>query len=189
MQAIFRLTPMQTRKARAIENCVAGEIDKADDVQEKFNADSGTSCRSGVEDCGLYTLETHAATNTEQRVYLERHGYDTYMVVVGHRCALGQDGGIAVAESIVGKDAVPFIYETSDARLRWNETLSSYMKARGTREERVAYILDGRQREWRWFLPEMEACVFTLTRSPAKAYAQFDSEEIRIARKIINCSI
>jgi hypothetical protein len=168
MKAMFKLNPSQLEAAiEALQiNSLAMEEDDDD----------------GLIDCGLYCVADEPHTNPNQRVYLERGGY---LVVEGERCALAGDDGYEVAMCIVGEDAVPFLYETSDPRLKWNETLAEYMKARAPLDARIAYVLDKRHHEWRWFIPELEPVVKALKTSAARANAQFDAYMISVGSKLI----
>lgn len=170
MKAVFKLTPEQID--RALE---------AQDVTRTVLLEAGEDDK--LIDCGLYCVTDEPHTNTNQSVRLERGGV---LVVEGERCALAGDDGYEVAVCIVGEDAVPTRYETSDPRLKWNETLAEYMKARAPLDARIAYVLAGRHHEWRWFIPEYEACVAYLqTNNPKKAYAQYDAYTISVCRQIV----
>jgi hypothetical protein len=168
MKATFKLTPAQIDAALEAQDIVFQQMQDDDDGR--------------LLNCGLYIVEEHQATNPNQRVYLERGGY---LVVEGERCALVGDDGYEVAMCIVGEDAVPVKYETSDPRLKWNETLAMYMKARAPLDARIAYVLDKRHHEWRWFIPELEPVVKALKTSAARANAQFDAYMISVGSKLI----
>jgi len=170
MKAMFKLTPEQLDAAL-----------EAQDITECARKEAITDNES-ILNCGLYYVYDEPHINPDQRVYIDKRGY---LVVEGQRCALMQDGGWDAAEKIVGKDAVPLVYETSDPRLKWNETLAMYMKSRAPLDARIAYVLDKRHQEWRWFIPEYEACVAYLQTNPAKAYAQYDAYAISVCRQII----
>jgi len=166
MKATFKLTPEQ--------------LDAALEAQE-INRCAMEEDSEGILDCGLYCVADEPHVNPDQRVYLK----GKHLVVEGQRCALAGDDGYEVAMCIVGEDAVPLVYETSDPRLKWNETLAEYMKARAPLDARIAHVLAGRHHEWRWFIPEYEACVAYLQTNPAKAYAQYDAYTISVCRQIL----
>jgi hypothetical protein len=167
---MFKLTPEQLDAAL-----------EAQDITECARKEAITDNES-ILNCGLYYVYDEPHTNPDQRVYLDKRGY---LVVEGQRCALAGDDGYEVAMHIVGKDAVPLVYETSDPRLKWNETLAMYMKARAPLDARIAYVLAGRHHEWRWFLPELEPVVKALKTSAARANAQFDAYMISVGSKLI----
>jgi hypothetical protein len=167
MKATFKLTPEQ--------------LDAALEAQD-INKCAMEEDSEGILDCGLYCVADEPHTNPNQWVYLERGGY---LVVEGERCALAGDDGYEVAMHIVGEDAVPVKYETSDPRLKWNETLAMYMKARAPLDARIAHVLAGRHHEWRWFIPELEPVVKALKTSAARANAQFDAYMISVGSKLI----
>lgn len=170
MKAVFKLTPEQIEQAIEAQDVTRATLLAA--VEDNYD---------GLINCGLYCVTDEPHTNTNQAVYLERG----FLVVEGERCALAGDDGYEVAMCIVGEDAVPTRYETSDPRLKWNETLAEYMKARAPLDARVAYVLAGRHHEWRWFIPEYEACVAYLQTNPKKAYAQYDAYTISVCRQIV----
>ena len=159
MKAFFKLTASQIQAVKAIP------------VPEYEEGDI---------DCGLYALRDHCALNPEQRVYLD----GTTLAVEGHRCALDQDGGFRLAESIVGKNAVPVRYETSDKRLKWYETLDGYMARRATLHERIMYVFKNK-RFWEDYLPEYRAIVRSLKINERLAAAQYSADELRVGRRLI----
>jgi hypothetical protein len=166
MKAFFKLTLAQIEAIKAIP---------VPEYEEGYHID-----------CGMYVLQDHCAVNPEQRVVIDwddRPGHTT-LAVEGHRCALDQDGGFRIAESIVGKDAVPFRYETSDKRLKWNETLGGYMMTRATLHERIMYVLNN-DRVWEYYLPEYVPIVRALKTNERLASAQYTAEELRVGRRLI----
>jgi hypothetical protein len=164
MYARFKLTPAQRAKA---EQMVA-EVAKYSDLEHFI-------------DCGVYWVDAHASTNPNQYVGLT---FDGYLEVEGDRCALLHDGGFAAARMIVGHHAVPVKYDTSDRRLRWDETLEVYMH-RAPIEERWDYIQRNRWWMWGTLFPHLRPVVAALRRSEARANAQYETDMIRQARVIL----
>jgi hypothetical protein len=73
-------------------------------------------------------------------------------------------------------------YKTSDPRLRWDETLSAFMRNRAPFPTRVEYALGHRAERWEHLLPEMRPIVAALRRGERIAAAQYAPPEIRLAR-------
>jgi hypothetical protein len=166
MKATFKLTPAQIDAAL-----------EAQDINKCAMEEDG----DGLIDCGLYCVADEPHTNPNQWVYLKGR----LLIVEGERCALAGDDGYEIAMCIVGDDAVPVKYETSDPRLKWNETLAEYMKARAPLDARIAHVLAGRHHEWRWFIPELEPVMKALKTSAARANAQYDAYTISACRQIV----
>ena len=161
MKAIFKLDKGQLETAAAMTAAVEG------------------ICLDGAYSlmgCGVYYVDLHQSTNKLQSVQLVG---DT-LVISGERCALTHDGGIAAALLILRTvDTVPVSYETSDARLRWHETLSGYICTRGTDVERVEYHC-----EKQWFLEPADQCALDIVLdNPYLAYAKYEKPFINALRR------
>jgi hypothetical protein len=165
MYVRFKLTPAQRAKASAMQ----AEVAKYSDVEYFL-------------DCGVYWVDEHASTNPDQWVGLTPDGH---LEVEGQRCALLYDRGIHAAMKVLAGGPHEMLrYETSDQRLRWYETLDSYMHSRASFEERWSYWQSGKGK-WEVMFPHLTTVVATLRLSEARANAQYTAERIRQARVII----
>ena len=173
MKVVFRLTQAQSDRAAALESAAITVAEESAEI-------------GGYESAhGVYCFSHHAATNPDQWV---GRGFDPLTLVVeGQREALFHDGGFAAAKAILGDKPRILSYETSDPRLRWDETLRRFMHTRASKEERVEYALAQRaarsyRSPWWHLLPELRPVVAALRRGERIAAAQYAPPEIRLAR-------
>ena len=76
--------------------------------------------------------------NTNQSIEIR----GTTVTVEGERCALWGDHNADAMARLMASGIKPSEYRTSDSRLEWHETLSSYMERRGTYDEAlIGYVL------------------------------------------------
>jgi len=162
MKAIFNLTNAQIKKAVAMTAEVAEYLSYEKEHYPEYPQSF---------DCGTYWLDNQPYTNPNQSVRV----VGKTLVIEGERCALAYDGGFNAAIDILGTaSAVPVSYETSDARLKWYETLDGYLSTRGTDAERVDY-----HAERAWFLEPRDKKALTLVlANPRLTYAKLDKEYI-----------
>jgi len=160
MKAIFKLNNAQISTATAMTAEVADAIcyDKENDLDPWV-------------ECGVYLLDDQQYTNLNQSVRL----VGKTLVIEGERCALAHDGGFKAAIEILGTaDAVPAVYQTSDKRLFWHETLDGYIYTRGNDAERVDYL---RSRAWQ-LEPRDSLALELVLEKPRLAYAKLDEDYI-----------
>jgi hypothetical protein len=165
MKAIFKLNNDQVVAAMLLAASVAADADAAD------------------LNCGIYAVHMHCATNSNQSVRL----VDDTLIIEGERCALAADGGFEAAKSILRAGQKPVEYITSDRRLRWDETLQSFMFSdRATRAEKMGYLEDHPDR-WHvcHLFPELWGSIQLVETNYRAACAELDSDTMRLCRRII----
>ena len=81
--------------------------------------------------------------NMDQNVIVE----GSSLTITGQRCALWADWHGNTMQACKDAGLRPAEYQTSDKRLRWFETLESYMDSRATSEESLDYYFSRAERE------------------------------------------
>lgn len=116
--------------------------------------------------------------NSNQKLEL----VDDCIVYTGERCPFNQDGMLSLlGELLTGEKKpskgweagyTPMVYETSDQRLRWYETLNSFLYERGTIDDLMSHL---RAPRTRWgdvtIIPMETDCVKNSTELLAAAKA------------------
>ena len=159
MKAIFKLTNYQIAAAKAATDAAYGGLN-----------------------CGIYCADNHCAVNTNQSVQL----VNNTLVVEGERCALAFDGGYIAAKKILTPGQKPVEYQTSDKRLKWDETLEKYMFSdRATRAEKMDYLEahGGRWLASRLF-PDLWGAVERVSHNYRAASAELDADTASACRRI-----
>ena len=122
--------------------------------------------------------------NTDQRLWLE----GAVLKYEGQRCPFVQDGACGAVKQALGNGPVTVVkYETNDARLKWDETLSGYMQDRASLDEVLAHA---RKRNSPWLVewyknnPNVRAYARYIGETEARLAAQFDAVLCANVRRI-----
>ena len=130
--------------------------------------------------CGKVCWYQHV--NTNQSIKVE----GSTVTVEGERCALWGDHNAGAMARLMASGIKPSEYHTSDSRLQWHETLSSYMERRGTYDEALRY---SREKETHpmYFkaLEEAWEDAERLRQYPLRATAEMSAERLQRAREVI----
>ena len=120
--------------------------------------------------------------NTNQSVTVK----GSTVTVEGERCALWGDHHYSALKMLKDSGIKPSEYHTSDSRLQWHETLSSYMERRGTYDEALRY---SREKETHpiYFkaLEQAWEDAERLRQYPLRATAELSTERLQRAREVI----
>lgn len=133
MQVVFKLTAAQALIATALVAKPNPFPVNGEDDEPHYTVDCGNV---------LGHVWAHPCFNEDQN--LEFNPDARTLTYTGQRHPLVVDGALAAIKEIAGGDlsALRMVkYETSDKRLRWYETLESYISDRGTADERYEYSL------------------------------------------------
>lgn len=166
MQVVFKLN--QAQLTRAI--VVATRFEEPSEVSSWALATGNELLHEPFEHCRL---------NPDQCLTLDR--FKGTMTYKGQRHPFIQDGAYSTVCAILGGGTAANViyYETSDKRLKWNETLDSYCYQRGTLEECLKHV----QRiemppRYQWVVRGADLVKI----NPAKASAQFTKDEMKAIR-------
>lgn len=140
-------------------------------------------------------LPNHQYYDAEGRVQFFQHVNTNQSVTVkgstvtveGERCALWGDHNAGAMARLMASGIKPTIYETSDMRLKWHETLSSYMEGpRATFDESLRYCRE-KETHPMYFKALQEAWVDAgrLKLYPLRATAEMSTERLQRAREVI----
>lgn len=169
MQVIFKLNQAQLVRATVIANT--------------FGEPSEWTLASGSE--MLHEPHEHCCLNTDQALVLNR--YAGTMTYTGQRHPFIQDGAYDVVCAILGGEAAANViyYETSDKRLRWNETLDGYCYRAGSLEECLKHIPHDLPARYQWVVRGADLVKV----NPAKASAQFTKAEMAAIKRFAAAAI
>lgn len=189
MKVVFKLNAAQLKIAGVVLSELAQKVQVQDDDGNLIWKLYGNM----NEQCYL----PHPSFNEDQ--FLELQG--NKLTYRGQRCPLHDDGGLAVIAKIAGyeglfkasKDRFSTLevaeYHTSDARLKWYETLAGYMHSRGTPDEYLLYSFNEYDPNWSElparFVDEHRLIDLLRNGETAKASAEFDSAKVSLVRKLL----
>jgi hypothetical protein len=181
MKVSFKLTPAQLIIAQAI---LAKVPEWSDDGNDSWAGNMMGYCFD------------HPCYNANQALNL----IGQYLTYEGERCPMLQDGHMAILRKVFQDDlstARVILYDTSDKRLIWSESLSDYIEKRATLQEVVEYVKKEAVRLNHKFsylltmghLARHEGLVETigllLSEKDSRANASFDKKTINAARALI----
>lgn len=191
MKVVFELTAEQVLRANEIRQRLADEV----------VASPSGSCEESMQFGNLLLPSTGSpGFNSGQKLDLQ----GKRIVYEGQRCSLAQDGGIEVLWTIAGylsfTEAVldnwsrlkMVLYQTSDHRFFWYETLGSYICKRATIKEVAEYMRSEPEDQMAvWIALSLRHTKYIkiirgLSTNDQSVYAEFGSEEIAIGRKFVS---
>ena len=181
MQVTFKLTPSQELKAVA-------KMAKLRQEHEKIMATEPNDCWGRRKFLNPLVGTLDGWQNDAQCLTVE-NGVLTY---TGQRCPMVADGSLDAIKAILGVDDVtqvtPSSYETSDDRLRWYETLESYIESRGTLADYVECWETGKGRIYytKKFMGEVARKFrVPISGTPAALRAQYARDELALVERMV----
>jgi len=113
--------------------------------------------------------------------------FGSTVIVEGERCALWGDHNAKAMHALSISGLKPSEYHTSDPRLQWHETLSSYMEGpRASYEEAIKHCRET-ERNPRYYkaLEEAWEDAERLRQYPLRASAEMDKQQLERAREVL----
>jgi len=109
------------------------------------------------------------------------------VTVEGERCALWGDHHAEALRLLLSSGIKPWVYETSDTRLKWHETLMDYMEGpRASFHEALRYCKEkGLSPTYFKALGGAQADALRLMQYPIRASAEMPQERLQRAREVL----
>ena len=108
------------------------------------------------------------------------------VTVEGERCALWGDHHSVAMKMLKDSGIEPTIYETSDMRLKWHETLSSYMEKRASYEDALKHCQKtGSNPRYYKALAGLALQAERLQMYPERVYAELIDHQLKRVREVL----
>lgn len=156
-------------------------------VPEALRASISRSIREGLANCQYHDANNVAQfdqyVNPNQSIEVK----GTTVTVEGERCALWGDHNAEAMHALSISGLKPWVYETSDSRLKWDDTLAGYMEGpRASFHEALRYCKEKETHPmYSKALEQAWEDALRLQQYPLRASAEMPTERLQRAREVL----